>query len=69
MNTLALSFLIRSSSFVYVTRTCMTARMTLNFGQIPPLTQELSALACLQKLMYNVVNTLALTFFIGSSSF
>ena len=42
--------------------------MTLNFGQISPPTPELSALARLKKMMYNVVNTLAPTFLIGSSS-
>ena len=39
--------------------------MSLNFSQIP-LTRELSAS---EKLMYNVVNTLAPLFLIGSSSF
>ena len=48
MNTLALSFLIQSSSFLQVIRTCMKAWMSLNFGQIPPPTQELSALARLK---------------------
>ena len=45
----------------------MKAWMSLIFGKILPPTPELSALACL-KLMYNVVNTLAPTFLIGSSS-
>ena len=48
MNTLAHSFLIRSTSFLQVLRTCMKAWMSLNFGQIPPPTPELSALACLK---------------------
>ena len=48
VNTLAPSFLIRSSSFLQVTRTCMKAWMSLNFGQIPPPTPGLSALACLK---------------------
>ena len=69
MNTLAPSFLIRSSSFLQVTMTCMQAWMISNFDQIPPPTPELSALARLKKLMYNVVNTLAPSFLIGSSSF
>ena len=69
MNTLAPSFLNRSSSFLQVTRTCMKAWMRTNFGQIPPPTPELSALARLKKLMYNVVNTLAPLFLIGSSSY
>ena len=40
VNTLAPSFLIRSSSFLQVTRTCMKAWMSSNFGQIPPPTSE-----------------------------
>ena len=43
--------------------------MSLNFGQIPPLTPELSALERLKKLMYNDVTTLALSFLIKPSSF
>ena len=48
----------------------MKAWMSSNFSQIhlPP-TLELSALVrASKKLMYNVVNTLAPSFFIGSSS-
>ena len=45
MNTLAPSFLIRSSSFLQVTRTCMKAWMSLNFGHVPPPALELSAIA------------------------
>ena len=48
MNTLAPSFLIGSTSFLQVTRTCIKAWMSSNFGQIPPLTPELSALARLK---------------------
>ena len=48
MNTLAPSFLIWSTSFLQVTRTCMEAWMSTNFGQIPPPTPELSALARLK---------------------
>ena len=33
MNTLALSFLIGSSSFLQVSRTCMKALMSSNFGK------------------------------------
>ena len=69
MNPLDPSFFIRSSSFLLVTRTCIKAWMSLNFGQISPPTLALSAHACLKKMMYNVVNTLAPTFSIGSSSF
>ena len=45
---LPLFSLNRSSSFLQVTRTCMKAWMSLNFGQIPPPTPELSALAGLK---------------------
>ena len=48
VNTLATSFLNRSSSFLHVTRTCMKAWMSSNFGQIPPPTLELSALTRLK---------------------
>ena len=48
MNTLAPSFLIGSTSFLQVMRTCMKAWMSSNFGQIPPPNLELSALACLK---------------------
>ena len=48
VNTLAHSFFIQSSSFLQVKRTCMKAYMRLNFGQIPPQTPELSALARLK---------------------
>ena len=47
--TLATSFLIGSSSFLQVTRTCINAWTSLNFHQISPLTKELSALECLNK--------------------
>ena len=64
MNTLAPSFLIRSSSFLQVTRTCTKAWMSSNFGQIPPPTPELSALGRLKNLC-----SLAPSFLIGSSLF
>ena len=48
VNTLPPSFLNQSSSFLQVTRTCMKAWMSSNFGQIPTPTQELSALARLK---------------------
>ena len=38
-------------------------------GQIPPQTQELSALARLKKMLYNVVNSLARSFLIVSSTY
>ena len=44
MNTLAPTFLIQIFSFLQVTRTCIEAKMSSNFGQIPPPTPELSAL-------------------------
>ena len=47
----------------------MKAWMSANFGQIPPLTLGLSALWASEKSMYNVVNTLAPSFLIGSSLF
>ena len=47
----------------------MKVWMSSNFGQIPPPTPELSALGRLEKSMYNVVNTLASSFLIGSSLF
>ena len=47
----------------------MKAWMSLKFGQKPPPTPELSALARLKKLMFNVVNTLVPLFLIGSSSY
>ena len=48
MNTLAPAFLIRSSSFLQVTRTYMKAWTSSNFNQIPPPTPELSALVRLK---------------------
>ena len=68
MNTLAPSFLIRSSSFLQVKRTCMKAWISSNFDQIPPPTPVICPCAS-EKLIYNVVNTLAPSFLIGSSSF
>ena len=53
------SFLIGSSSFFQVTRTCI---------KIPPLTTDLAALECLEK-QDNIVKNLAPSFLIGSSSF
>ena len=68
MNTLAPSFLIRSTSFLQVTRTCMKSWISSSFGQIPPPTQVICPCTS-EKLMYNVVNTLAPTFSNLSSSF
>ena len=47
MNTPEPSCLIGSSSFLQVTRTCITLWMGLNFNQIRPLTRELPALVLL----------------------
>ena len=74
MATLATSFLIGSSSFLQVTRTIITSRLSSNFGQVRPQIVELAALERLEKspLTYNgknVVATLAPLFFIGFSSF
>ena len=44
MTTLVPSFLNGSSSFLQITRPTIKARMSLNFGKIPSLTSELSAL-------------------------
>ena len=44
MTTLGPSFLIGFSSFLQVMRACIKALISLNFGQIPPLTTELAAL-------------------------
>ena len=49
MSTLAPSFLIGSSSYLQVTRTSITSRMSLIFGQIGPRTAELATLQRLEK--------------------
>ena len=49
VSTLAPSFLIRSSSYLQVTRTSIISRMSLNFSQIRPQTVELVALEHLKK--------------------
>ena len=49
MSTLALSFFIGSSSYLQVTRTSITSRTSLKFGQIGPRTAELAALERLEK--------------------
>ena len=46
----------------------MNIWISSNFDRIPPPTPELSALERLNKLMYNVVKTLAPSVLIGSSS-
>ena len=61
--------MIGSSSFLQVMRTTIKAWMSSNFCVIPPLTAELAALKRLKRKRYNLVNTLAPSFLIGSSSF
>ena len=68
MNTLAPSFLNRSSSFLQETRTCVKALMSSNFGQIPPPTPELSALARLKNLCICCEHS-STSILIGSSSY
>ena len=53
--TVAPSILIGSSSFVEVTRTFITSRMSSNFSQIRSMTAELSALECLKNKIFSVV--------------
>ena len=67
MATLAPSFLIRSSSFLQVTRTTITSRMSSDFSQIRLRTAELAALERLEKSTKtyngrNVVPTIAFIF-------
>ena len=74
LSILAPSFLIESFSYLQVSRTSITSRTSSKFGQIGPRTAELAALERLEKspLTYNgrnLVNTLAPSFLIGSSSF
>ena len=69
MNTLAPSFLNQSSSFLQVTRTCMKAWMSSNFGQITDTNTRVICPCASEKLLYNIVSTLAPSFLIGSSSY
>ena len=74
MSTLAPSFLIRSSSYLQVTRTSITSRTSLKFGQIGPRTAELAALERMKKIpqTYNGENdviTFSPLFLIGSFSY
>ena len=72
MNTLAPSFLIGSPSFLQVTRTCMKAWMSSNFGkfatELRPLIDVriwflLNILRTVYKMRPNFANTLSLTRF------
>ena len=74
MSTLAPSFLIRSSSYLQVTRTSITSRTISKFGQIGPRTVELAALERMKKIPYtyngeNDVITFSPLFLIGSFSY
>ena len=73
VNTLAPLFLIRSYSFLHVTRTALTAWMSLKFSKIEHGSMELAAFEHLKKSPYtynrsNVVSTPVLSFLDGSSS-
>ena len=73
MSTLAPSFLIRSSSYLQVTRTSITSRTSSKFGQIGPRTAELAALEFMKKIPWtyngeNDVITFSPLFLIGSFS-
>ena len=50
VSTLAPSFLIGSSSYLQVTRTSITFRTSLKFGQIGPRTTELAAIERMIKI-------------------
>ena len=63
--TLALSILIRSSSFLEVTR--ITSWMISNLSRIRPCTAELAALECLKNHFFSVVATPASSILIRSS--
>ena len=73
MSTLAPSFLIRSSSYLQVTRTSITSRTSSKFCQIGPRTAELAALERMKKShTYNGENdviTFSPLFLIGSFSY
>ena len=51
VNTLVLSFLIESPSFLQVTRTTIKSLLNSNFGQIQPWAVELAALDRLKNLL------------------
>ena len=74
MSTLAPSFLIRSSSYLQVTRTSITSWTSSKFGQIGPRTAELAALERMKLIPYtyygeNDVITFSPLFLIGSFSY
>ena len=74
VNTLAPTFLIGSSSFFQLTRTTLQSGQSSNLRQIGPRAAEQAALDRIEKFPKtyngrNLVNTLAPSFRIGSSSF
>ena len=74
VSTIAPSFLVGSYSFLQVTRTVVKAWMSLKFSKIEHGAMELAVLEHLKKSPYsydrsNVVSTLVLLYFDGSSSF
>ena len=62
-------FFSGSSSFLQVTKIATISRMSSNFGQIRPLTAELSALECLKINILCCGHSSIFVFFSGSSSF
>ena len=54
VNTLALSFLIGSTSFLQVIRTTIKSQMSSKFGQIRPWTVELAALERQKKIPIDI---------------
>ena len=52
----SLLFLIRSFSYLQVMRTYIKAYMSLDFGQVPPLTTELAALDRLKNRCHHVIS-------------
>ena len=49
-------FLIGSFSYLQVVRTYIKAYMSLDFGQVPPLTTKLAALECLKNRCHHVIS-------------
>ena len=69
MNTLAPSFLNQSSSFLQVTRTWHESLDEFKFRPDTDTNTRVICPCVSEKLLYNVVSTLAPSFLIGSSSF
>ena len=66
MTPLELSIINGSSSYLQINRTTIKAWMSLNFVKILSLIMALSALEHL-KILFNIVNSVAPSFLIGSS--